>query len=62
MQEKYYKYANLLLKKGLCIDEGQPLLIQAPISAIEFVRVLVVLLAMVLTVPMTTILAKFLED
>ena len=40
MQEKYYKYAHLLLTKGLCINEGQPLLINAPIEAIEFVRVL----------------------
>ena len=40
MQEKYYKYAELLLKKGLCINKGQPLLINAPIEAIEFVRVL----------------------
>ena len=40
MQEKYYKYAKLLLKKGLCIEENQPLLINAPIEAIEFVRVL----------------------
>lgn len=40
MQEKYYKYAHLLLTKGLCINENQPLLINAPIDAIEFVRVL----------------------
>ena len=40
MQEKYYKYAHLLLTKGLCINANQPLMINAPISAIEFVRVL----------------------
>lgn len=40
MQEKYYKYAHLLLTKGLCINEFQPLVINAPIEAIEFVRVL----------------------
>lgn len=40
MKEKYYKYAHLLLTKGLCINEYQPLLINAPISAIEFIRVL----------------------
>ena len=40
MQEKFYKYAHLLLTKGLCINEKQPLLINAPISEIEFVRVL----------------------
>ena len=40
MQEKYYKYAHLLLTKGLCINEGQPLLINAPIESIEFIRVL----------------------
>ena len=40
MQEKYHKYAHLLLTKGLCINEFQPLLINAPITAIEFVRIL----------------------
>ena len=40
MQEKYYKYAHLLLTKGLCINEGQALLINAPIESIEFIRVL----------------------
>ena len=40
MQEKFYKYAHLLLTKGLCINESQPLLINAPIAAIDFVRVL----------------------
>lgn len=40
MKDKMYKYAHLLLTKGLCINKGQPLLINAPIEAIEFVRVL----------------------
>lgn len=40
MKEKFYKYAHLLLTKGVCINEGQPLVINAPIEAIEFVRVL----------------------
>ena len=40
MKEKYYKYAHLILTKGLCINEKQPLLINAPIEAIEFVRIL----------------------
>lgn len=40
MEEKYYKYAHLLLTKGLCINAYQPLVISAPIDSIEFVRVL----------------------
>ena len=40
MQEKFYKYAHLILTKGLCVNQNQPLLINAPIEAIEFVRVL----------------------
>ena len=40
MQEKLNKYAHLLLTNGLCIEKGQPLLINAPIESIEFVRVL----------------------
>lgn len=40
MKEKYFKYANLLLKKGLCIKKDQPLIINAPIQAIDFIRVL----------------------
>lgn len=40
MNEKYYKYANLLLKKGLCIKGNQPLVINAPIESIDFIRVL----------------------
>lgn len=40
MENKFYKYAYLLLKKGLCIKANQPLVINAPIDAIDFVRVL----------------------
>lgn len=40
MEEKYYKYAKLLLTRGLCINPYQPLVINAPIESISFVRVL----------------------
>lgn len=40
MQEKYYKYAEVLLKKGLCINKNEPLVINAPIDSIDFIRVL----------------------
>lgn len=40
MNEKFYKYACLLLDKGLNIMSGQPLVITAPIESIEFIRVL----------------------
>ena len=40
METNFYKYAYLLLTKGLCIKENQPLLINAPIDSIDFVRVL----------------------
>lgn len=40
MEEKLYKYAHLLLTKGLCINEYQPLVINAPIESIEFIRIL----------------------
>lgn len=40
MKEKYYKYANLLLKRGLYIKEKQPLVLIAPVEAIEFIRIL----------------------
>ena len=40
MKDKFYKYAYLLLTKGLYIKENQPLLINAPIDSIDFVRVL----------------------
>jgi aminopeptidase len=40
MKENFYKYACLLLDKGLNIQKGQPLVITAPIESIEFIRVL----------------------
>lgn len=40
METNYYKYAELLLKKGLCINAHQPLVITAPIESIDFIRVL----------------------
>ena len=40
MQEKYYKYAHLLLERGLYIKKEEPLVVSAPIEAIDFVRVL----------------------
>ena len=40
MKEKYYKYAHLLLERGLCINKAEPLIINAPIEAADFVRVL----------------------
>ena len=40
MQEKYYKYAEVLLKKGLCINKNEPLVINAPIDSIDFIRIL----------------------
>ena len=40
MKEKFYKYARLLLERGLCIKKGEPLIINAPIESIDFVRVL----------------------
>ena len=40
MENKFYKYAYLLLTKGLYIKENQPLVITAPIDTIDFVRVL----------------------
>lgn len=39
MNKYYEKYANLLLKRCLSIKKGQPLLIAAPIDAIDFVRI-----------------------
>lgn len=39
MEEKLYKYAELLLKKGLSIKSGQPLLIYASVENISFVRI-----------------------
>mgnify|MGYP003310930175 CR=1 FL=1 len=40
MEEKLYKYAHLLLTKGVCISEYQPLVINAPIESIDFIRIL----------------------
>ena len=40
MQEKYYKYAHLLLERGLYIKKEEPLVVSAPIEAIDFIRVL----------------------
>lgn len=40
MKEKYYKYAKVLLEKGLCINKGEPLVINAPVDSIDFIRVL----------------------
>ncbi len=40
MLDLYYKYAYLLLTKGLCIKENQPLVINAPIESIDFIRIL----------------------
>lgn len=40
MEELYYKYAELLLKKGLCIKKKQALVLNAPVEAIDFIRVL----------------------
>lgn len=40
MQKEYYKYANLLLTKGLCIKPNQPLVLNAPITTISFIRIL----------------------
>ncbi len=40
MTEKYEKYAEVLLKKGLGIKKNQPLFISAPMENYEFVRIL----------------------
>ncbi len=40
MEELYEKYAKVLLEKGVNLQKNQPLLISAPIEAIDFVRVL----------------------
>lgn len=40
MEELYYKYARLLLERGLCIKKDEPLVINAPIESIDFIRVL----------------------
>ncbi len=41
MQELLRKYAKLALHTGVNLQEGQGLLVQAPIEAIEFVRIVV---------------------
>ena len=40
MEEKFYKYAKLLLTRGLHIKECEPLVINAPIESIDFIRIL----------------------
>lgn len=40
MEEKFYKYANLLVNRCLAVKENQPLLITAPIQNIELVRII----------------------
>ena len=40
MKDLYYKYARLLLEKGLCIKKNEPLVINAPVESYDFVRVL----------------------
>ncbi len=40
MHELYNKYARLLLERGLRINRHEPLVINAPIEAIDFIRVL----------------------
>lgn len=40
MEENLIKYADLILKKGLNIQEGEPLLIVGPMERVDFVRLL----------------------
>lgn len=40
MKENFKKYAKLLLKRCLCLNYKRPLLVTAPIKAIEFMEVL----------------------
>lgn len=40
VNELYQKYARVLLEKGVNLQKNQPLLISAPIEAIDFVRLL----------------------
>jgi aminopeptidase len=40
MEEKYLKYAELLLRKCLNVDKNSSLVVQAPAEDIEFVRIL----------------------
>lgn len=41
MKENFEKYAELLLRRCLCLDKVRPLLVTAPIKAIDFVEILV---------------------
>ena len=40
MKEKYYKYAMLLLERGLCINKEEPLVMNATLESIDFIRAL----------------------
>lgn len=40
MKENFEKYAELLLRRCLCLDKVRPLLVTAPIKTIDFVEVL----------------------
>lgn len=40
MEEKFYKYADLLVNRCLAVKENQPLLVTAPIENIELVRII----------------------
>lgn len=40
MQELFYKYARLLLERGLCIKKDEPLVINAPLESYDLIRVL----------------------
>lgn len=39
MEEKMYKYAELILKKGVCIYPGQPVVLSSCLEQYEFIRV-----------------------
>jgi len=39
MEKQFYKYADLLINRCLCIKKNQPLLITAPLETIDFVRI-----------------------
>ena len=41
MEEKYKKYAKLLLKRCLNIKKNQPLVLSMPMEALDFGRVLI---------------------
>ena len=42
MKENLKKYAKLLLKRCLCLDYNRPLLVTAPIKAIDFIENVVI--------------------